>query len=248
MIDSCIHFKQNNLKFIKKISEKLSSNKINFALAMYDFEKSLNKRRVFQSNCKKFENLIPVAMLRSVNNIHKEIDNIVKYKYKFIKIHPRILKKPLHNIKFYTKVFKKINKTNLTVLWCTFDGWEKKANDVDQLNFISKLINLTKKNKIILMHGGGPNIIKYYEKFRFLERVYLDLSYTISYYYETSIEKDIIFLMKKFDRRLLVGSDFPTISLEKYTKILDKIIIKAKINNLKITNILHNNLDKIINN
>lgn len=248
MIDSCIHFKKNNFKYISKISEKLSSYKINFALAMYDFEKSQSKRKIFQSNCKKFENLIPVAMLRSVNNIQNEINNIVKLKYKFIKIHPRILKKPLHNKKFYTKVFLEINKTDLTVLWCTFDGWEKKANDVDQLNFISKLINLTKKNKIILMHGGGPNIIKYYEKFRFLERVYLDLSYTISYYYETSIEKDIIFLMKKFDRRLLVGSDFPTISLEKYTKILDKIIKKTKLNNLKIKNILHNNLNKIINN
>jgi len=248
MIDSCIHFKKNNLTFINKISKKLSSYKINIALAIYDFEKSLKSRKVFQANCAKFKNLIPVALLRRTNNIKKEINHIVNLKYKFIKIHPRILKKPLNNEKFYTKVFKKINNTNLTILWCTFDGWEKKANDIDQLHFISKLINLTKKNKIILMHGGGPNIIKYYEKFRFLERVYLDLSYTLSHYHETSVEKDIIFLMKKFDKRLLIGSDFPTISLGRHYNILDKIIKKSKLKEFQIKNILHKNLEKLISN
>jgi predicted TIM-barrel fold metal-dependent hydrolase len=248
MIDSCIHFKKNNLNFISKISEKLSSYKINSALAIYDFEKSQKNRKIFQANCKKFKNLIPVALLRKTNDIRKEIYNIEKLKYKFIKIHPRIIKKPLNDVKFYTKVFKEINKTNLTILWCTFDGWEKKASEVNQLDFISGLINLTKKNKIILMHGGGPNIIKYYEKFRFLDRVYLDLSYTISHYNETSVQNDIIFLMKKFDQRLLVGSDFPTIKLEKHLKILNKIIRKAKLSSQKKRNILHANLDKIINN
>jgi predicted TIM-barrel fold metal-dependent hydrolase len=248
MIDSCIHFKKNNLRFISKISEKLSSHKINFAFAIYDFEKSQKNRKIFQFNCKKFKNLIPVALLRNVNNVNKEIKNIVALEYKFIKIHPRILKKPLNDRKFYIKVFQELNKTNLTILWCTFDGWEKKANDIDQLNFLSTLINLTKKNKIILMHGGGPNIIKYYEKFRFLKRVYLDLSYTLTHYYETSVELDIIFLMKKFDQRLIIGSDFPTISLKRHLKILNKTIKKAKLSNLKIKNILQNNLNKIINN
>jgi predicted TIM-barrel fold metal-dependent hydrolase len=248
MIDSCIHFKKNNLGYISKISEKLSSSKINLALAMYDYEKSFKNRKVFHDNCRKFKNLIPVALLRDVNNVKKEINNILKLKYKFIKIHPRIIKKPLNNLKFYTKVFKEVNKTNLTILWCTFDSWENRASDINQLDFISKLINLTKKNKIILMHGGGPNIIKYYEKFRFIKRVYLDLSYTLPHYYESSLEKDIIFLMKKFDQRLLVGSDFPTISLENHSKILNKIIKKSKINNLKKKNILYKNLEKIINN
>lgn len=247
MIDSCIHFKKNNLKFISKISEKLSSSKINFALAMYDYEKSLKNRKIFHDNCKKFKNLIPVAFLRDVNNVKKEINNILKLKYKFVKIHPRMLKRNLNDEKFYTKVFKELNKTNLTILWCTFDGWENKASDINQLEFISKLINLTKKNKIILMHGGGPNIIKYYEKFRFIKRVYLDLSYTLHHYYESSVEKDIIFLMKRFDQRLLVGTDFPTISLEKHSKILNKIIKKSKLNYLKKKNILYKNLEKIIN-
>lgn len=247
MIDSCIHFKKNNLRFISKISEKLSSSKINFALAMYDYEKSYKNRKIFHDNCKKFKNLIPVGLLRDVNNVKREINNILKLKYKFIKIHPRMLKRNLSDEKFYTKVFKELNKTNLTILWCTFDGWENKASDINQLDFISKLINLTKKNKIILMHGGGPNIIKYYEKFRFIKRVYLDLSYTLPHYYESSVEKDIIFLMKRFDQRLLVGTDFPTISLEKHYKILNKIIKKSKLNNLKKKNILYKNLEKIIN-
>lgn len=247
MIDSCLHFKKNNLEFVRKTSEKLTSYKINFALAMYDFEKTYKNRKFFQANCKRFKNLIPVAFLRNITNVKKEINNIIKLKYKFIKIHPRILKRPLNDEKFYVKIFKELNNTNLTILWCTFDGWKKTANDINQLNFISKLINLTKKNKIILMHGGGPNIIKYYEKFRFLKRVYLDLSYTLTHYFGTSVEKDIIFLMKKFDQRLIVGSDFPTISFKNYLKALNEVIRKSKINKNKRENILYKNLDKIIN-
>jgi len=247
MIDSCIHFKNNGINYIYKISKALKKRKIKKALCIFDNEKSIAKRMEFMKNCKKYDNLEPVALIRSNANIKSEFKNIVRLKYKFVKIHPRILKIRLENIKFYVKVFQEIKKTKLKVLWCTFDGWEKKANEKNQLELLSKLINIIPKNKIILMHGGGPNLLKYYEKFRFLQNVFIDLSYTLIQYKNTSLEKDIIFLMKKFDKRLTVGCDYPTFNLSKYLIILKRIIIKSKINKNKIDNILHNNLKKMIN-
>jgi len=247
MIDTCVHFKNNSFKSIKIISDKLLSYKINYALCIFDNEKTLLDRNKFLRNCKKFGNLIPVALLRNEKNIKKEIDNIIKLNYQFIKIHPRMLRKNLTHKTFYINVFKKIKNSKLNVMWCTFDGWEEKAEEADQINLLSKLINIIPKNKIILMHGGGPNLLKFYEKFRFLENVYLDLSYTLIHYNNTSIEKDIIFLFKNFDKRIVVGSDYPIFKISRFVKILKRLIKKSKINSNKKNNILFKNITKITN-
>ena len=95
------------------------------------------------------------------------------------------------------------------------------------------------------MHSGGPNILQYYEKFRFCENIFFDLSYTIAHYKNTSIEKDIIFLFQKFDKRLISGSDYPSIKIKLHWKNLIKIMKKSKISKIKKNNILYNNLNNI---
>ena len=165
--------------------------------------------------------------------------------YNFIKFHPRNLSLKIGS-NFYVKAFKILNKTKLNIMWCTFDGWStKKISETNQIDFLSRLINLIDNNKIILMHSGGPNILKYYEKFRFVENVYFDLSYTLSHYVNTSIENDIIFLFKNFDKRIVCGTDFPTFSFEKHQIILKKILKKSKISKNKFLNITYRNLNKI---
>ena len=57
-------------------------------------------------------------------------------------------------------------------MFCTFESFEKKCLDYDYLEYISKLVNLTKTIKVILMHSGGANILRYYERFRFINRVF----------------------------------------------------------------------------
>ena len=247
MIDSCLHVKKNSLNHLLSISKTIQSNNIHKALCMFDNEKSLTQRKIFLNNCLKTKNLIPVATIRSIKNLPNEIRNISEMGFKFVKFHPRNLNINIGN-NFYIKAFKLIKKTKLNIMWCTFDGWSsKKINEVNQLEFLAKLTNIIDHNKIILMHGGGPNLLKYYEKFRFLKNVYLDLSYTLIHYQKTSVETDMIFLMNKFDKRLVFGSDFPEYSFKKYKLGLNKLIKKSKINKIKIENIKKNNLFKIIN-
>lgn len=234
MIDSCLHLKKNNFNHIKYISNKIKYLKIDKALCYFDNEKSNNDRKNFKINCQQFNNIIPITYLKKTKNIRKELNSIIKNKYIFVKIHPRFLNIRLSNKKFYLNVFKLISKTNLRVLWCTFDGWEKSPSEINQIEFLAKLIKLIPKNKIILMHGGGPNLLKYYEKFRFINNVFIDVSYTLIQYENTSIEKDIMFLMKKFDRRLIFGSDYPIFQLNKYKKCFKKLIKKSKIDKKKL--------------
>ena len=154
----------------------------------------------------------------------------------------------MSNSKFYLRLFKLLSKTKLTILWCSFDSWEKEANEMNQINLLAKLFNLTKQNTKIIMHGGGLNLLKYYEKFRFTENIFIDLSYTMEHYIQTTLKKDMIFIFKNFDKRILVGSDFPSFSLKQFKTCLNKLIKHSKINNKKKTNILINNINKIQNN
>jgi len=247
MIDSCLHVKDNSLNHLLLISKKIQSNNIDKALCMFDNEKNFNDRKIFLNNCQKTKNLIPVATIRKTKNLRNEIRNISELGFTFIKFHPRNLNINIGN-NFYIKAFKMIRKTKLNVMWCTFDGWStKKINEINQLDFLAKLINIISHNNILLMHGGGPNLLKYYEKFRFKENVYLDLSYTLIHYQKSSVETDMIFLMNKFDKRLIFGSDFPLFPINKYTKSLNKLITKSKINKLKIKNLKKDNFLRIIN-
>ena len=97
------------------------------------------------------------------------------------------------------------------------------------------------------MHGGGPNLLKYYEKFRFIKNVYLDLSYTLIHYKNTSVEKDMVFLANKFDKRLLFGSDYPDFNLKEYIICFNKLLKKSKINKSKIQNLKNLNLNRLLN-
>ena len=97
------------------------------------------------------------------------------------------------------------------------------------------------------MHGGGVNLLKYYEKFRFIENVYIDLSYTMVHYIQTTLKKDMIFLLKNFDKRILVGSDYPSFSLKEFKYSLNSLLKDSKINNKKKKNILTNNINLILN-
>ncbi len=247
MFDSNVHVCKNSLLHLRSISLKIKKHGITNALCMFDNEKSYKDRKVFFNNCLKTNNLIPVATIRNAKSLKDEIQNIKKTGFKFVKFHPRNL-----NIRFgsdfYIKAFELITKTKLNIMWCTFDGWHKnKLSEINQLEFLSRLSNIVKSNKIILMHSGGPNILRYYEKFRFCENIIFDLSYTITHYENTSIEKDIIFLFKKFDRRIIVGCDYPAVNLNAYLSTLKKLLKLSKISNIKKINILKNNLKKIIN-
>lgn len=245
MFDSCVHAEKNNLEYLKKISKKIKSKNIVNALCMYDNEKNDKDRLIFYQNCLETENLIPVAFIRKVKNLKKEIENIQDAGFKFIKFHPRNLNIKLGN-QFYIEAFKILKNTKLNIMWCTFDGWSTpKISEINQLDFLTKLTNIVNNNNIILMHAGGPNILKYYEKFRFVENIFFDLSYTLYHYRNTSVEKDIIFLFKNFDKRIVCGTDFPTISFQDHQNSLKRILGKSKISKNKLLNIMTKNLKNI---
>lgn len=245
MFDSCFHFKENSLKDIHFQSKLLKKHKIKKALCMYDFEKNDLKRKRFNDNLSEYKNLFHVPVLN--NNDLKNKFFFKNINAKFLKINPRFINIRIENVNVYKKLFKKISKTNLTLLWCSLDSYVGKPCKINQLDFLSEIIPFLKKNKIIILHGGGTNILKYYERFRFCENVFLDLSYTFNHYYKTNLVNDFVFLANNFDKRIMIGSDYPTIDYKVHCSNLKNFFKTYRISKIKKNNIIFKNLEKISN-
>ena len=63
--------------------------------------------------------------------------------------------------------------------------------------------------QMILLHGGGSQILAVSEVVAVHANLVLDLSFTIHRFSGSSVDDDLRFLMRTFDRRMVVGSDFP---------------------------------------
>ena len=230
--DSCVYPESYFLDGLEKLKKKLiraNCEKAFLQIRKFD-ENSFEKyKKYFEKN----KTFYPIYHLQK-KNLKKQFSFFTKNKIKLIKIHPRYLDKDLKKrFSFYKRVFLKCEKLKINIMFCTFESFEKKCLDYDYLEYISKLVNLTKTIKVILMHSGGANILRYYERFRFINRVFLDLSYTIQQYVNTSLFNDIIFLINKFDKKLIIGSDYPTNKIETMSKIYSKISKKIKKKKIK---------------
>lgn len=74
--------------------------------------------------------------------------------------------------------------------------------------------NIT-KTKIVIVHSGGYNIIPAMLLALDKKNVWLDTSFSLSYYLNSSVEIDFAFAYRKMDyKRIVFGSDHPYIRLE----------------------------------
>ena len=95
------------------------------------------------------------------------------------------------------------------------------------------------------MHAGGTNMLRFYERLRFKKNIIFDLSYTSQHFLESTLYKDIIFLINNFDQKIIFGSDYPSKKIILTNKFLQRV--KKHLSKKKYENIIFKNLEKIIN-
>jgi uncharacterized protein len=95
----------------------------------------------------------------------------------------------------------------------------------------------------VLLHGGGSWILQVAEAIRDCPNAFLDISFTLQRYKNSSIAADLRYLVSTFDRRLIFGSDFPEVNivsaLATFRELSDGIAPE------KCANVLGANLNRI---
>jgi len=75
--------------------------------------------------------------------------------------------------------------------------------------------------------------------------VYLETSFTLPYYLGSSVEQDLAFAYKKIDERVIYGSDFPYVGLDKSENIFEEFVQKWGFTDSQIDGFLNNNIKKV---
>lgn len=228
----------------KKYSEELKKNKYLGGMVVglegingYDHESFIN-------SANKFKNLYPVAGFNPKIAGRTELKKIKKLGFVGIKIHTRFSKINLkHDKKKIVSCLNYCAEFGLVVFFCTYFATSLESYpDYDPFLELVKILKKSQSTKIVLVHGGVQDLIKYSELCRFNSNLILDLSLVLMKYPLSSIESDIFFLFNYFDRKICIGSDYPEYSLKnvktKFT-YFSKGLSRIKKNNIAYLNIMN---------
>jgi len=238
-----------NKSILENMLDEMSLNNIfkAFAVGMkgiggYDEQKYVN---FILSKTDKF---IPIAFfdvtqIASEQDIIVRIEELKKMNYKGIKLHPRIGGFDLRN-KYLPLIVKIANKEGLSVLLCTYFYSNAEKSHINSADNLIRLLEHISEERIVLLHGGGVNLLTYMEIARAFTNVLLDLSLTFCKYEGSSIDLDLKFMFESFDRRICIGSDYPEFGFFNLRERFE--YFSENINDEKLENIAWRNLSNYI--
>lgn len=214
------------------------------AIGMADIEGYAHEP--FMQQCKKYDCLVPIAGINPYMHMPlvEELDLITDLGFPGVKIHPRF-SGFTQKLDHLHEMFQGAGARNLVVFYCTY--MHCAISDYPEVDPIYSLISLLKASpstKVILVHGGDVNLMRYAELVRFNDRLLLDLSLTMMKYQGSSVDSDLGYLFREFDRRICIGTDHPEYSHHEVRERFD--MLSKGVKQEKLENIAYRNLQCFI--
>lgn len=167
----------------------------------------------FIRRCHQASGLIPVAGFNP--KIDASLESLKRLRdmgYIGIKVHPRF-SGLTRSIEALGPALRAAGEANLTVFFCTYMHCGLSDYPThDPFMSLVALLQEAPDTRVVLVHGGDVQLMRYAELVRFNSNLLLDLSMTIMKYEGSSIDLDLAFLFQQFDRRICVGTDWPEYS------------------------------------
>jgi predicted TIM-barrel fold metal-dependent hydrolase len=199
------------------------------------------------------QKILPIAYFdyqesETRSRVCSKLDIIAGRGYVGIKLHPRFSGINLRSKKL-PGVLLEAARRQLAVLICTYTYGNSGAGKGNSYLDVGPLLERTPPDcKVVLLHGGDVNVLAMMEITRQHPTALLDLSFTICRYEGSSIDIDIRYLIKNFDRRICVGSDSPQFSLHELRRRLDELtdhVQRERVENVSYRNLLSFVTDKL---
>jgi hypothetical protein len=257
IFDSIVHPSNNNLWFGKASTNSFEN--LENDLLDHNFEGACavslpgitNEELVsFYDSCKSRTGitLFPVAAFDfTVKNFEQQIIFIKEIGYSAIKIHVRLsaldLDKDFDKMK---DVFSLCKKHKMIIFFCTYYHTSIKFTPKHELTFyLISLLKVAPTVKIVLLHGGDVGLLNMMQLARFNSNILIDLSYTFMKFEDSSLRKDIVFLMNNFDQKICIGSDYPEYSIEAFKVALSRYLPEIA-NEEKVKRLLSENIKEFL--
>lgn len=245
MIDAHMHWPKEGSNFEEKI--RLLNNNMN----MQNIEKGIlyliddcdyideNYKLNFGTN------IIPsIALNIFEGDIDEKLDNVQKYGIKIIKILPYEQGIHYEHFKQVCEYAKKIQERNMILTICGSYG-SKDVFKTNGVELAAAVLNSGFVNPLIVAHGGMVRQLEVHSLMCEFRNLYVDLSFTIPYWWGSHIIDDLYFMLKKDNfEHAFWGSDYPYQSYELAIQYFKKFCNKYDISQANREKILKKNFEK----
>jgi len=152
----------------------------------------------------------PVAAWNDVpaGTIEQQLADLMAIGYRAIKIHPRLSGLSVRDERF-AQLLRAAAATGVTVFHCCYQFSADARHPVDPLPVLMEAVAGAPGLRMVLLHGGTVELLRYAEAIRSNRNLLLDLSFTLNRYAGSSLDQDITYLFRTFDQRICIGSDYP---------------------------------------
>jgi predicted TIM-barrel fold metal-dependent hydrolase len=140
--------------------------------------------------------------------IEQQLADLMAMGYRAIKIHPRLSGLSVRDERF-ARVLRVAAAASVTVFHCCYQFSGDAHHPVDPLPALVDAVAGAPDLKMVLLHGGTVELLRYAEAIRSNRNLLLDLSFTLNRYAGSSLDQDIAYLFRTFDQRICIGSDYP---------------------------------------
>lgn len=222
---------------LSQLSQKVKQNGIEEALVYILDEK------VLSMNINVPENLIISTTVGVHNTYIRDLEEAFYKGIKIIKILPydqKVTRDKYSNVLEIAE-FAKERKMVLTI--CSTYGSKLiyDTNGVELATFIKKEVDIP----IILAHGGGPKIFEAMSLALDYEDIFLDLSFSIKYWWGSSVIDDYAFALKKLSsKKIFYGSDYPYVDFNESLEYFLRFIRVYNFSEGDKNNMLYYNFEK----
>ncbi len=165
----------------------------------------------FAARCRAFPQLVPIAGVapKLTIEIDRELDDVRDLGFRGIKLHPG-LSQFGYDDPCLVDTFKSAAKRGLPVFLCTyFHAPIARYPDTDPLYAVARALKASADTRLVLVHGGTVELMRWMQFARHTPTVLFDISTTIMRYRGSSLDADLAWLFHGFHNRTCIGTDHP---------------------------------------
>mgnify|MGYP006295151911 CR=1 FL=1 len=255
IIDAHTHFTDDGTWFGTRVtssSDKLIPNVINsplykaVILPFAPFTTNSSVARVCEAHPDKFIGFASVHPEQDESPSKKLEEDIKRYHLKGLKLHARLQGFDFHSPAI-TDIFRKAAELSLPVI---IDAWIKKEDNFyqDLLDVICDIARKVPEVNIIIPHLGGEVFTEMPGINEKHPNVFFDISHIFMRIDKKTLTDEVIPILTKLDTyKIIYGSDFPEINLNRYLKLTENILEEAGFSEEIKENIFYTNITDLIN-
>jgi predicted TIM-barrel fold metal-dependent hydrolase len=165
----------------------------------------------FIRECRKHPALVPVAGIapKAAADIAAELDEIRELGFRGIKLHPRFARIGYGDPRI-AATFAAAAARDLPVFLCTYHqaAVDHYPTD-DPLRGVIEALKAAPAAKVVLLHGGTVDLMRWAQFARHQPNILVDISFTIMRYRGSSVDLDIRWLFDGLQHRTCFGVDHP---------------------------------------